>query len=168
MNDRADDWYIAHQTAGRTRLRFRSDPDARDRLLRFAEAVAALEGVERVTPRPTTGSLIIEHPGHSWEAIGSQLEGRGLTPGERPQTTRSRPLVPVTRLVGDLDRLIRDGTQGRADLRALLFLLLMAMAVVQLFRGQVAGPAMALFWYAYSMLRAENGEPSSPEGNSAE
>jgi hypothetical protein len=64
-----------------------------------------------------------------------------------------RPIVEEIREGFEgVDRKLRRLTGG-GDLRTLVFAALLAGAVYQLVRGNIAAPAVSLFWYAGEMLR---------------
>ena len=140
---------LGHVTAGRARLRLaqRLEPPALDAL---ADRLAASPGVRRVVLRPNTGSVIVEAAAGE-AALKRLIEGLDflkLLPPAKP--------VPIGQVAkfGELmlDQKIRDQTGGALDLRAALALLLFATAVIQLFRGRVAGPATTLLVAALALL----------------
>jgi hypothetical protein len=56
-----------------------------------------------------------------------------------------------------LDHDIREETEGALDLRTAMVVLLVGGAAIQLWRGQVAGPATTLLLGAFSLLEGRKG-----------
>jgi hypothetical protein len=153
--------YIAHQTDGRTRLRLaqRATGDRRREQLialktlaeELTEALPDPYGLLRTDARPETGSLIVDHPGLQGEALLRALEALDCPPVERPDSPARPGLSPLLSGIGVVDRSIRDSSSGSADLRTLIFVLLLGLAIAQLLRGQVMAPAASLLWYAFDL-----------------
>ncbi|MFM1892289.1 MAG: hypothetical protein RLZ44_1366 [Pseudomonadota bacterium] len=147
---------IAHQTAGRTRLRAQLRPVDELELMTLAEAVGALPGVEAVDWRPGTGSLVIEHPEAPWPAIEQEIRQLGvviLTAADLPPLRRDS-LAAVRSGFEQVDGLLSAATAGGLDMRALLFVALVGLALRQLWQGQVMVPAISLLWWAFDLVRA--------------
>ena len=144
-----------HVAGRRARLR----PDRAlpsERLSALADRIAGLAGASRVLARPATGSLIVESDGPVAEvldAIDRQGVARVLDPQQAP------PVSQVLRL-GALraDQAVRAQTGQALDLRTATALLLSAGAVVQLARGQIAGPATTLAMTAVALLDKAGGK----------
>lgn len=140
---------VAHVAPGRVRLRLGQPLDAAA-LDGLADRLLAASGVRRVVTRPSTGSVIIEAAGGeaALRRMVEALEFLKVLPPEKP--------VPIGQMakVGELvlDKKIRDRTEGALDLRAMLALMLFAAAVIQLVRGQIAGPATTLLIAALYMM----------------
>jgi hypothetical protein len=157
------EWYIAHQIEGRTRLKPCAPLEESEILMQLADRINHLDEVLGVIPKPATGSLIIEHPLQSWQRLLPQLQALGLRLGEAPELQRSNLLSPLVQMFTEVDTAIRDSTEGQADSRTLLFFIFLLMGVTQLFRGNVLGPAVGLFWFAFENLREiERERPPSP------
>jgi hypothetical protein len=156
------DCYIAHQITGRTRLKPLSCFDEPRQLAQAGAAIAAIKGVERITPRDVTGSLIIEHPSLNWAELQSRLELAGITVNEAPVKQRAHALTSVVELMQNLDGDIQELTHGGADSRSLIFSGLLVMALVQFMRGNIAAPAISLLLYASKILH-EIGHDRPPD-----
>jgi hypothetical protein len=157
------EWYIVHQTGGRTRLKPCAPLGEREVLMELADRLNSLDEALGVIPRPATGSLIIEHPMQNWQRVLPQLQALGLRLGEAPQPQRSHLLSPVLQMMTEVDAAIRNSTEGQVDSRTLMFLIYFLLGVTQLFRGQVLGPAVGLFWFALETLgKIEQERPPSP------
>jgi hypothetical protein len=146
-------YYIAHQIEGRTRLRARLPVEDENKVAALTERLGEIEGIEGLSRRARTGSLIVEHPLKPWKELLPDLQAAGINLEEAPQKVSQYSLSPFVELMRDLDSAISDISAGRADSRTLVFSLLLLLGLVQLMRGQVAAPATSLFWYAYEMIR---------------
>jgi hypothetical protein len=143
------DFYIAHATSGRTRIRWAGDASEKAGITRIAERIADLRGVSQASPRITTGSIIIEHERVAWSDIESQLISElSLQLGAPPQAAARSGLDALNLM---LDRV--DGTLKtmHTDLGSVTTLLLIIAAIAQAMRGQVSSSSMSYLWYALSM-----------------
>lgn len=138
---------IVHRLPGRVRLRidaWRGDPAQLDAL---ALDLALEEGVRAVDPNPLTGGLLVLHEG-PLEPLLERLAAAGrlrvtdLEPRERPFATR------LGERLGAFDRELVRATAGELDARGAVLLAFLGLAFVQALRGQLAGPALSLLWYA--------------------
>jgi hypothetical protein len=143
---------VCHRIAGRTRLRV---PERRGDAAYFAQvqrALAGQQGVEQCDVNPATASILIEHSA-SLEALAEYAAQAGLfrlgnlTPEILPGRIRVR--LGLRRLDQELTR----ASNGELDLATLTGASLLALAAVQLLRGQVLAPASTLLWYALATVR---------------
>jgi hypothetical protein len=121
---------IAHAITDRTRLR---SPLLRNDVARceqVADALAALPGVERVTARPYTGSVLVEHSTSAISAdavisaaarvLGAETLASGTPPPVEPHappfSAVARKLVHAVR---EIDEDIRRRSAGSVDLGTL-------------------------------------------------
>jgi hypothetical protein len=130
MPERTPAAFIAHASAGRTRVRVPGRRGDTDFFATSAARLAEFEGVLAVTPRASTSSLLVEHEGE-FDAIAKRARAAGLFALGRP-AEEEEALAP---------RLAIPGLAG----------VLGALAVVQLFRQRVLPPAITLLWYAASV-----------------
>ena len=159
---------IAHQSVGRTRLRAQARPVDAYEFAALAEGVAGLAGVEDVDFRPTTGSLVIEHPDLAWDQIESNLLRTGsieLTAGHAPRASAAA-LAPVRATLKQVDNLLTWVSSGGLDMRTVTFLVMFALALRQIQRGQIMVPAFSFLWYAFEIasraFAAEDHPPETP------
>jgi hypothetical protein len=151
---------VCHFTSNRVRLRI---PERRhDRA--FFEAVqrqlSQWQGVDRVEVNPATASVLIHYsdgPAFLAEHYAqNNLFAVGDIPPDQsaPETSPAISIAQRTRGgVDAFDRAVQRLSGGQADLRSLVMLGLLGTGVVQLLRGNVAVPAITLFWYAGDALR---------------
>jgi hypothetical protein len=140
---------VVHATEGRLRLRLSRRMDAGE-IERLVEQIAGVAGIDRVIARPATGSVILSFRGPAEDLVEALNAGLGIK--VRPQ--RKPPPVGQALQFGlmKLDADVLRTTEKSLDLRALLVLLLLFAAVVQLARGRIAGPATTLAMTAFSLL----------------
>ena len=140
---------LVHVTAGRARLRLGPTVEE-DAMRALADRLLGLGGIRRVLVRPNTGSLILES-GLGEGELRALLEGAEAIRIEPP-----RHPPPVSQAAGfgllKLDADLKARTDNLLDLRGALGLALIGGGIVQLARGQVAGPATTLLMTAYSLL----------------
>ena len=133
MSDLTAQAIIAHQSRGRTRLRFRNERGNARFFETLVRRLSAIPGISHVEVRPQTGSVLLLHQG-SWmeraeqvlatglftlmeeEAAGSSLDGATIPPGLSPQ--------------------------------AIVSGLMAALAALQVARGEILPPAVTLLHYA--------------------
>lgn len=138
--------HIVHRAAGRMRLRVAERRRDVAWLQMAAAQVAEVPGVESVEIGSETGSLLVRHgpdtdPEAALRAIDLWRFGESV----------ALPPMPLDRLadaVGSLDRELRAIASENLDLRTLVFLSLLSLAIVQIWRGRFMAPAASLLWYA--------------------
>ncbi len=158
--------YIVHNTRERLRLRIpeRRNDDAYFEAV-WAELDALPEGLD-VRVRPSTASVLLVHPTLPLPEIKLRLgESALFTLTEGPCPTR-RALAPLINAAAKIDRSLIKGTLGSADLRTLLFLIVVALAIRQFKRGEVLGPAIPLLWTALQIAERIAG-PAAPKADDA-
>jgi hypothetical protein len=157
MSDRLTTLEIVHAADGRVRLRPSKPLDA-SALTGLADLIAGLPKVQRVLARPATGSLIIETDGPA-QPLFDLIAAQGIAK-VRPKPSPP-PLGQVARFgLMRADAAVQGATDGALDLNGAMAFLLMGGAVVQLLRGQVAGPATTLAVAALAMLDRPGGNRS--------
>jgi hypothetical protein len=157
MSDQA---WIVHQTAGRLRLRLpqrRKDPAYLEAL---AAAATELPGIVAAQANPVTGSLLLLYEEGEADSFADALD-RLVDAHDIVLGFGAPPLPPVRpaleRGLAGIDSYLVHLSQQSTDLRSLGVLLLLALSLVQLGRGQVLAPATSLLWYALDLLRDPSG-----------
>jgi len=140
---------VRHRMPGRLRFAV-----ATGDLERAAAALAALPTMESVEPRPASGSIVVRHRG-PLEDQALVDAGFDLTaPASPDPATPADPIGTAMAGLSRLDRNIKAATGGQLDIWGLAFGGLVAGGVIQLARGRVAGPALALFGQAATLAMA--------------
>jgi len=137
---------IVHRLPGRLRLKV---PEKRRDTAWFTEIVGRLEqvsGVEQVEISPLSGSMLIRYDPN--EPLEQRLRQNGLIQIENPAAPSSPVVDTLADVISRSDQALERRTGGKASLRTLLILVLVALAIVQTLRGRILTPAISLLWFA--------------------
>ena len=150
---------VCHLTTGRLRLRI---PEKRrdEAFFRAVEQrLAGWDSVDQVEVNPLTASVLVTFSDpaalFTENALRNDLftvsydEPDGSGAKRSPQALTDR----ATELWRHADKALRRWTGGGADIRSAAFLVMLAGAVYQAFRGRIAPPAGTLLWDAGEMLQ---------------
>lgn len=157
--------YLSHAISGRVRIKIPARRRDEAYFVALSEALlGGCPGVHAVNFNALTASVLIEHAGPlpPLAAFGS---GKGLFVLETaaPPVRAVGPALRTAAL--DLDREVRRTAGGALDLWTLLALALLALAGVQMRRGQVLPPALSLAWQALTALGLSQLMNGSRSGN---
>ncbi len=147
--------YVAHHIPGR-RIRIRVPHKKRDTAF-FQDVAARLNGIEGVqaSVTPETSSVLIHYQG-DLESLLISAAAAGLEKFIDLEMG-DEPLAPLADRIIDqaatVEQKLLASTGGQIDGRSFVMLGLMLAAGVQLFRGQLFGPAVPLLWYTAEMIR---------------
>lgn len=142
--------HVVHQLPGRVRLRASGAALTAKDLSRLTEAIARVPGVIACVGRLVTGSLIVEHDG-DFSAVADQAAAQGLF--ELAEAPEPKPVGLIAEEgLTYADLRLRELSNGQFDLRSTLGTLLIGLAVLQLARGQIVGPAMTLLLQSLDLL----------------
>lgn len=155
--------HIVHQLKHRVRLRV---PDQRGDPFWFEEVcekLATLDSLSQYNTNTTTGCIVLHFPDSDWETVQDQvlaLEVLELVDAPIADIPAMQPLLMG---IKELDKTVASGSAGRVDLRTLAFLVLMVMAVRQIMRGQVLGPALPMLVSAWTLAEKFGSQPGNGE-----
>jgi hypothetical protein len=144
---------ISHELPGRVRLKI---PERRGDARYFASLkaqISALSGVERVQVSALAASILIEHDRSTLEGIMDVLRDKELFEVLSDASSAVPAVDSAHAGMLALDDALSRISRGTADLRTLVLLVLLGLAVRQLLRGQILAPAVSLLWYAYELVR---------------
>jgi hypothetical protein len=148
---------VAHSAPGRTRFKI----PARRRDARYFATVEQqlpkAPEVERVQVNLLTGSILVHHRGPA-ETLYAYAENNELF---RVSTLADRASNLLRRRGRSLDQQLRESTADYLDVRSLAFIALVSIGLVQAVRGQFAGPALTIFWYAATLLDGSDTDSSA-------
>lgn len=164
--------YIKHQLPGRVRLKI---PQKRGDLRyfdRISELFTDCPGITQLQLNPPAASILICH-GTETDFLNiaefAQTNGLFRIIDQPEEETFSIPYLPIPTLTSTglsrVDESLMDFSQGRLDGRSLLFLSLIGLAVRQMAKGHIIGPASTLLWYAFSVLKEENNKLFDPDSH---
>lgn len=140
---------IAHSTKGRIRFRL-GESLSRDALTALITKIATVPNVAHVVARPNTGSVILDVKGDG-EPVIERLKTDGVA-----VIMPHIPMPPLAQLAQfgmmQMDSTIGKRTDGMFDTRTALATILILIAIAQLAKGKIAGPATTLLMSAFSLL----------------
>jgi hypothetical protein len=168
-NDNPPFAYIKHQMPGRVRVKIPPKKGDFRYFDRIAESFADCPGITQLQLKPSAASILICHGTETdFLNITEFAQTNGLfTIIEQPEEALTIPYLPIPMLasigLNRLDESLMNFSRDRLDGRSLLFLALIGLAVRQMTKGHLLGPASTLLWYAFSVLKAENNKLSDPD-----
>lgn len=140
---------IAHLTRGRIRFRL-GESLSRDALTALITRISEIPDVARVVARPNTRSIILDITADG-EPVIERLKADGVA-----VIMPHVPMPPLAQLaqfsMTRMDATIGKRTDGMLDTRTVLATILILIAIAQLSRGKIAGPATTLLMSAFSLL----------------
>ena len=155
--------YIVHQISSRVRLRIRSKRQDQAYFDELCRKLQALDCIEDVRVNCNTGSIILRHPETSYAEVETELQQLRLfelAEGPEPETPALRPLVSG---ISKIDQLIREESAGIANIRTIVVVAAVLLAIRQFRRGELLGPALPLLWNALELAGRFNGWASKAD-----
>lgn len=143
--------YIVHQIAGRVRLRIRNKRQDQAYFDELCSQLQSLDCIEDVRVNCNTGSIILRHPERSYTEVETELRQLQLfeiAEGGEPETPALRPLQSG---ISRIDQLIREESSGIANIRTVVIVAAVLLAIRQFRRGEVLGPALPMLWNALEL-----------------
>jgi hypothetical protein len=138
--------YVVHQSRGRLRLKLPNKCRNDEWLSRTATRLEQVPDVEGVEVAAVSGSLLIRH--HAGIALKGHLAETGLFRIIDGPLSSPPVLDRVTDGVFRSDRALERRTGGRVNLKTLLILILLILAIVQSLRQRIMVPAITLLMFA--------------------
>jgi len=136
---------LVHRTRDRLRLRI---PEKRKDLQYFLglyDSLREIPGIADVEINPVTSSILLRFPCEVADSVFGTLYQIGLLSVDAEAHTSPREPGPIGHFLS------RQRTSV-VDIRAVLLLFLVALAVHQIRRGVLLVPALSVLWYAYDLL----------------
>ena len=154
---------VAHSLPGRKRVKIDEKRGDNGYFATLEKELAECPGVVTVTTDPRTGTALISHTMEDpvlWDYV-AERELFQLGKNETAARTPPRPsIVGGTRMA---EHKSYPKLGNGLNMRLLIFLGLMGMGVAQAIEGNIAIPAIAAFWYAFSILPGTDiGNPERP------
>lgn len=138
--------YIVHQSRRRLRLKLPNKCRDDEWLSKTAARLEKVPEVEGVEVAAVSGSLLIRH--HAGTALKGHLAETGLFRIIDGPLSSPPVLDRVTDGVFRSDRAIERRTGGRVNLKTLLILVLIVLAIIQSLRHRIMVPAITLLLFA--------------------
>lgn len=155
--------YIVHRIPGRVRLRIRDKRQDQAYFEALCRQLQPLDCIEDVRANCSTGSIILRHaetPYAEVEAELRQLQLFDIAEGPEPETPALRPLQSG---LSRIDQLIREESSGITNLRTIVIVAAVLLAIRQFRRGELLGPALPLLWNALELAGRFNGWKSGAD-----
>jgi Heavy metal associated domain 2 len=145
---------LCHYSPGRIRLRIRDRRWDEDFFQHVKDVVGTWPGVAQVEVNPISAGVLVHFTGSPLDLAQRAAESGlfALDTAALAQPAAGPSLDRARAEFNRIDRQVRELTGGGADLRALVVLALLMGGIYQLFRGNVAAPAVTLLWYAGDAL----------------
>jgi len=144
--------HVAHMVAGRVRIKVPSRRGDVDYFTGLYEELLDYPALVDVRVNPGTGSIIVKHDAPTLESLKSFAEEMQLFTLEgidyKPEVLLERASVSLS----GIDEGIKKFTGGDIDFRSVVFIILLGIAIKQLTRGHVVGPASTLIWQALGLI----------------
>jgi len=158
--------HIIHQTHHRVRLRIREKRQDPEYFEQVRERLASIDGIDRVRVNSNTGSIVLLHPETSFEEVAPGLWQPDLfefVAGGEPAVSA---LGQLQSGVTKINQVISQSTAGIADLKTIAVIVLVLLAIRQIKRGSLFGPALPLLWSAIDLsMRFRKDQSPDPEAD---
>ncbi len=151
--------YIVHQIRSRLRLRVPEKCQDAEYFTALENELSSLPFFSGVEVSPVSGSVLLLHPFHPFEAVRPGLESLGLFELVDTKPPAVSPMQAVTARMARTDSLINEISAGGLDFRTLAFLVAMVITLQQATRGNFAGPAIPMFLTALSLIPSGGDTP---------
>jgi hypothetical protein len=144
--------HIVHRAPNRLRLKVASKKEHDGYLRTLPEKFTGFSGIDEIEINPLTGSVLFKHGGNGEEIIDF-MKKRGIF-----EITVKSPRPPsvhrgASSIYQQLDGLVHSFSNGSTNAGGLAATALLAYGVMQISRGNIAGPAWyTAFWYALNIL----------------
>lgn len=144
--------YIVHQTRDRVRLRIK---EKRNDTGFFALMNSRFESISEdleVRMNDRLGTVLFIHPGVTFADLFAELDQLDLfeiVAGPEPATYALAPLISSVKWI---NRTLGSATSGSVDVRTLVFIAAVLIAVRQIRRGEWFSPAFTIVWSSMDML----------------
>lgn len=143
--------YVAHELAGRTRLKIPTERGNADYFGQVGRHLAMCPGIGRIEVNTRTGSLLILHT-ESIDRIADFARDHQLFFVQANSGPHHTPLSQAAKKLAQLDAAITRSSLGDLDMRSVVFIILLMVSMLQIFRGQILGPASTLLWQVLELL----------------
>jgi len=144
--------HIVHRAPNRLRLKVAPKGVYEGYLRALPEKFTSFSGIDEIQINPLTGSVLFKHSRNSEEIIDF-VRKQGIF------EIKVKPVGPpsvhngVSSIYQEVDRLVHSFSNGSTNAGGLAFIALLGYGVIQIGRGNIAGPAWyTAFWYALNIF----------------
>lgn len=154
---------VAHSLPGRKRVKIDEKRGDDAYFATLEKELAECPGVVMVTTDPRMGTALISHTTEDPDLWSYVAEHELFELGKSQATART---LTRTSIVGET-KPFKNKSYAKygngPNMRLLIFLGMMGMGIAQAIKGNIAIPAIAAFWYAFSILPGTDiGNPERP------
>ena len=143
---------IVHRAPKRLRLKVTSKRDHEDYLRALPEKFTEFSGIDEIEINPLTGSVLFKHAGNGEEIIDF-IKKHGIFEFKVRSVRPPSVHQGIASIYQQLDSLVHSFSNSSTNAGGLAFIALFAYGVLQISRGNTAGPAWyTAFWYALNVL----------------
>lgn len=147
---------VVHAVPGRLRIRIDRELIASTRQLgEFLAAIESCPDIYAARYNPSSSSVLVMHaPSADTHSVMDYLRKEaGVTLIYSPKAWDFSVTQAATASFRVLDRRFRIASGGWVDSHSVLFLTFLSLAIMQLRRGHLMGPALTLFLHALGFLK---------------
>ena len=144
--------HVVHALPGRVRIKIPSKQGDMRYFSRLYEKLTSYPGMTAMHTNYMTESLLVEHPAMKLMQLQQYAKKRQLFSLDDLEYRSKAVWEKASLGLEAIDSKLTGITKGDVDFRSVVFLVLLVLAVRQLFRGQILAPAATLFWYALELL----------------
>ena len=149
---------IVHAVPGRMRIKIPSMRRVEPYFAALHGEIQKMPGVTEVRTLPMASSLLLRlEPEIGEQMVARYAREHGLFALEPRSFWGATALAALASGARKVDRKLRSADGEHYDKRTLLILLLLILGIRQARRGEILGPAIALFWNAYTLFGSMGG-----------
>jgi hypothetical protein len=155
--------YIVHQISGRVRLRIKTRRQDQAYFDELRGRLESLDCIETVRVNSNTGSIILRHPARPYAEVEAAMRQLGLFEIATQAEPPTPALAPLLSGISRIDQLIDEESAGVVNLRTFAVVAVILLAVRQIRRGELLGPALPMLWNALELAGRFNGWSSGAD-----
>jgi hypothetical protein len=157
--------HIVHRSSRRLRLKVLSKKKHEEYLRALPERFSGFSGIDEIEINPLTGSVLFKHAGNS-EDIIAFVQKQGIFEIKIKSVQPPSVHHGVSSIYQELDRVVRSFSNGSTNAGGLAFVGLIAYGMIQIGRGNIAGPAWyTAFWYAMNIFLKSQSDEIAPDSD---
>jgi hypothetical protein len=154
---------IVHQTRDRLRLRIQEKRRDLPYFLDLYEHLHRAPGVDEVTMNPTTGSVLLRFDDrHRNTVLGVVADSPQFALSSRPAISLSRSGKHTQ--PGRIEKFLNAQNASATDPRTIVFLIMFALSVRQLLKGQILAPVLTIALYGIDFAAGLKKDTEQPQG----
>jgi hypothetical protein len=149
---------VAHSLPGRKRVKIDEKRGDETYFIELKKELADCPDILKVEANALAGTVLVHHRADAPDVLRCALERGLFRLDKHPPSTH--PLTPAAVQLSAYRKIAKRKTNSRSsnglNMRFLVFLGMLGVGIVQTIEGNIAIPAIAAFWYAFSTLPRGN------------